>query len=222
MVTASAVSGPAKTVQANSYCDYFIPALSSGAAKVEATCEGARALTNATISGAPTVVNLTLPNARPKLGPAYAELGGKVVRAAAPGSTVHVSVAVQDGGGYPLHYRWAVDPPTSSFTSVDAPAVDWTVPAGAGLATIWALAYDDQAGNILSRVHLSTVPNRIDFSGHVLADNSPAVPGAAVAINGVTAKTDSSGNFALFLTKEEPRYAVTITKSGYQMLSRIL
>jgi hypothetical protein len=221
-VSASVGSSPAKTVHANSYGDYFISAVSNGAVKVEATCEGAHALANATMSGAPTLVDLTLPNARPKFGPAYAELGGKVVRAAAAGSTVHVSVAVQDGGGYPLHYRWAVDPPTSGFTSADAPAVDWTIPPGAGMATIWALAYDNQGGNILSRVHLSTVPNRIDFSGHVLADNSPAVQGAVVTINGVASMTNSSGNFELFLPKEEPRYVVTITKSGYQMLSRVL
>ncbi len=215
-------SGPVRTVRANSYGDYVAPALQNGPVKLTAACEGARAGAATVMNGSADLVNFTLPNARPTARLAYAELGGKLVRAAAPGTTVHVSVQAQDGGGYPLHYRWAVDPPVSGFTSADAPSIAWTIPSGAGLATIWVLAHDERGGNVLSRVHLSTTPNRIDFSGHVLADNAPAVPGAAVTINGVTKQTDGSGNFEVILSTDAPRYVVTIQKLGYQMLSRAL
>jgi hypothetical protein len=221
-ISATPSSGPARTVRVNSYGDYLLPALSSGPAKLTASCEGARVEESITINSAATPVNLTLPNARPTVQLAYAELGGKMVRAVAPGTTVHVTVQAQDGGGYPLHYRWAVDPPDIGFTSVDAPAVDWTIPNGAGLATIYVLAHDELGGNVLSRVHLSTTPNRIDFSGHVLANDTSSVPNATVTINGVTKQTDGNGNFEIVLPKEEPRYVVTIQKSGYQMLSRAL
>jgi hypothetical protein len=221
-VRATPSSGPDQSVHVNSYGDYLIPALAKGPVKLTSNCEGAQADASATIINAATLVNLTLPNARPTIQLAYAELGGKMVRAVAPGTAVHVTVQATDGGGYPLHYRWAVDPPDSAFTSADAPAVDWTIPNGAGLATIYVLAHDELGGNVLSRVHLSTTPNRIDFSGHVLANDATSVPNATVTINGVTKLTDGNGNFQIILPKEEPRYVVTIQKSGYQMLSRAL
>lgn len=222
-VTATPAAGPARTVHANSYGDYLISALANGAVKLDGTCEGAKVAGAVTVAGSvPKLANLTLPDARPRAGLAYAAVGGNLVRAAAPGTIVHVSFDAKAGGGHPLHYTWLPDPPISGFSSPDAPTIDWTIPSTPGAATLWVLAHDDNGGNVISRVHLSTTPDRIEFSGHVLADNAPSVAGAAVSINGVARKTDGNGNFEIVLPKEEPRYVVTIKKSGYQMLSRIL
>jgi hypothetical protein len=166
------------------------------------------------------VNNLTLPNARPN-AVAYATLGGRVVGSAVPGTTVQATVQAKSGGSYPLHYRWAVDPPVSGFVSQDTPTVNWRIP-GPGSATIYVLAGDGQGGNVLSRITLSTTPAHIIFSGYVTANDAPVVPGAEVMINGLTSPTNSSGGFVLALPKEESRYVVTITKPGYQMLSRAL
>jgi hypothetical protein len=56
----------------------------------------------------------------------------------------------------------------------------------------------------------------------VRANDTPVVPGAEVTINGVIGHTDAAGAFSLVLPREEPRYVITVRKSGYQMLSRVV
>lgn len=219
-VSAAPASAPPKTVRANSYGEYVLSGLPAGNAKVTAACEGARAITATSVTGGAILNNLTLANARPTAF-AYATLGGKAVGSVAPGNTVQATVDAKDGGGFPLHYRWAIDPPAAGFVSQDAPSVNWTI-SGNGLATIYVWAGDGKGGNVLSRVALSTTPNRIPFSGIVTANDFPVVPGAEVTINGVSTTTAAQGGFSLALPKEEGRYVVTITKPGYQMLSRVL
>jgi hypothetical protein len=107
------------------------------------------------------------------------------------------------------------------FTSTDTPTINWTVPGG-GTATAYVWAGDEHGGNILTRIPLSTSPNQILFSGHVLANTAPALVDASVTINGVVGHTNSGGDFTLTLPKESPRYVLTITKPGFQMLSRAL
>ena len=219
-VTAALPSGVVHTVHANNYGEYVLPGVPSGTVKITATCEGAQVSSGSTLTGSTLVNNLTLPNASPT-AMAYATAGGQVVRSIAAGTTVEVTVQAKDGGGFPLHYRWAVDPPVSGFVSQDAPTVNWQVP-GPGLATIYVLAGDGQGGNVLSRVTLSTTPNHIVFSGRVTANDTPVVAGAKVTINGVGSQTSSQGEFALALPQESRRYVVTIEKPGYQLLSRAL
>lgn len=225
-VTAILGSTLVKTVHANSYGEYVLPGLTdngvpSGTFAVTASCEGAKASNSSTLTGSSVVDNLTLPNASPIVLLAYAAEGGHSVRSVSPGTMVKVSVQAKDGGGFPLHYRWASDPPTAGFVSQDAAAVNWKI-QGSGLATMYVLARDGRGGNVLSRVTLSTTPNHILFSGLVTANDAPVVSGATVNINGTSGVTDSQGQFTLALPKENPRYVVTIEKPGYQMLSRAL
>ncbi len=219
-VSAVPASGPSKTVRANNYGEYVVPALPAGNAKVTAACEGARATTATNVTGGASVTNLTFANTRPTAF-TYAAFGGQVVSSVTTGSSVQATVQAKDGGGFPLHYRWAVDPASSGFVSQDAPSVNWTV-AGKGLATIYVWAGDGRGGNVLSRVSLSTTPDHIAFSGVVTANDVQVVPGALVNINGVTTTTTGQGGFSLALPKEVGRYVVTITKPGYQMFSRAL
>ena len=219
-VTAQLPSNATVSVRANSYGEYVIPGVPAGSIKLTAACEDGRATGTATMSGSAVVANLTLPSAKPS-ALAYASLGGQVVRAAAPGTTVQVTIKAKAGGAYPLHYRWAPDPASSGFVSQDATTVNWTIPAK-GLATLYVLTHDDHGGNLLSHVSLSTTPDRILFSGKVFGNNAPAVSGAIVAINGVTATTDALGGFLLALPKEAPRYVLSITKPGYRLFSRAL
>jgi hypothetical protein len=164
---------------------------------------------------------LTLPNALPTIEAVIARQGGQMVRAAAGSSTVQVHATAHDGGGHPLHYKWAVDPPQPGFASADSPNVSWKLPSN-GLATIYVLAFDNLGGNQLNRVSLSTTPDRIPFSGIVTADNAPFVAAAEVSINGKITHSDATGVFEVMLTKDEPRFVVTIRKPGYQTLSRAL
>jgi hypothetical protein len=219
-VTAT-ISGGTRRARANSYGEFVLPQLPTGPLEITATCEQAKTSAGVAMPGALLEVNLTLPNVRPQIDNVVARDSGRAVGAAAGGSTIQVTAAARDGGGYPLHYRWAVDPPSPGFVSSDSPAINWTLPP-TGRATIYVLAHDEMGGNTLGRVSLSTTPGQIPFSGVVTANDAPVVPGAEVTINGVTARTDAAGAFSLVLPKEEPRYVVTVRKSGYQMLSRAL
>ncbi len=220
-VAARPSKGPARTVRANSYGEYVIPQLANGPVQTTATCEGAQASNQSTMTGSALQNNLTLPDASPTIQMAFAARAGAMVRAVAAGTTVQAKVQAKAGGSFPLHYRWATDPPVSGFVSQDSPTISWHVP-GPGSATIYVVARDGHGGNALSHVTLSTTPNHIPFAGTVIANDVPVVVDAQVAINGVTTKTDSQGGFALILPKENPQYVVTIQKPGYQMLSRIL
>jgi len=220
-ITAQA-AGAIPAIRANNYGEYVYPGFPNGPVKITATCEGAQVSSVGTIaSGGAVQSSLTLSNVTPTVQMAYAISGGHMVRSVAPGTNVKVTVEAQDGGGFPLHYKWFVDPPVSGFVSQDAPTVSWQV-SGPGLATIYVVARDGQGGNVLARVGLSTTPNRIAFSGRVTANDVPVVTAANVSINGISGVTNSQGQFLIVLPKEEPRYVVMIEKTGYQMLSRIL
>jgi hypothetical protein len=229
-VSAAPASGPAKSVRANSSGYYLLPGLPAGAAKMSAKCEGATTTANTTVTSGTVQTNMTLPNAQPTMVVAYAEQAGKVVRAVAAGSTVRGAAHVNNGGGYPMHYSWAVEPSTPGFVSTDTPTIDWTVPGGPGQTSIYLLAHDDHGGNLFWTIPLSTTPHHIAFSGRVVANStalalavvSAPVAGATVTINGVVTQTDTNGAFSLALSAEAPRYVITITKAGYQMLSRAL
>jgi hypothetical protein len=217
---AAETSSGIRRVRANSYGQYVLSALPQGSAKIIGRCEGAEIASVNTLTGAVFEKNLTLPNVKPT-ALAYASSGGHPVGSVAAGTTVNATVEAKDGGGFPLHYHWFVDPPVSGFTSVDAPTINWKVP-GPGLATAYVWAGDERGGNVLTRIALSTSPHQIKFSGHVLANTAPVLAGASVTINGVAGHTNPGGDFILTLPKEYPRYVLTITKPGYQMLSKAL
>jgi hypothetical protein len=146
----AAIPGGTRSARANSYGEFVLPQLPDGPILITASCEGAKASTGVTLSGGALEVNLTLPNVRPEVDTVIASEAGHAVGAAPGGSTLQVTATAHDGGGYPLHYRWPVDPPSSSFVSTDAPTVDWTLPA-TGSATIYVLAHDEMGGNMLGR-----------------------------------------------------------------------
>ncbi|MBV8281719.1 MAG: carboxypeptidase regulatory-like domain-containing protein [Candidatus Eremiobacteraeota bacterium] len=181
--TVTAASGSeTRTVRANSYGEYVLPQRPPGKTEVTARCEGVKTSASINFGGVVQQVDLTLPNALPHVAIVSASQAGAMARAAAGGSTVQVHATAQDGGGFPLHYKWAVDPPEPSFVSADSPDVTWKLP-GSGLATIYVLAFDDMGGNQLNRVALSTTPDKIPFSGIVTANDAPFVPNAEVTVN---------------------------------------
>lgn len=118
--TVTAASGSEiRTVRANSYGEYVLPQRPQGATDIVAHCEGTKTSTSISFGGVAQQVDLTLPNALPEVALVTASQAGKMVRAAAGASTVDVHATARDGGGFPLHYKWAVDPPDPGFVSVD-------------------------------------------------------------------------------------------------------
>jgi hypothetical protein len=218
-VTAT-VAGSSRTVRVNNFNEYVLAGLPSGLVNTAAHCESIDSVASITTVGINVLHNFTLPNTTPKVGAFYAQVGGVTVSASAPGSTVRATVVAQPGSvGFPLHYRWYVDPPSAGFVSPDQNTLDVTT-SGPGLTSIFVLVHDEHGGNAIRRLSLTARPNQILFSGHVSADDAASLVGATVTINGAQTKTDGNGNFALILAKEEPRYVATIQRVGYQMLSK--
>jgi hypothetical protein len=219
-VTALLPNGRSETVRVNNYNDYVLAGLPNGNIKTTATCEKAEVSKVVALAGASVANNLTLPNSGPSVGIFTASAGGRVVRAVAAGTTVRASIEATGNGGFPLHYRWATDPPVAGFVSQDTASIDVKIP-GPGLSSIYVLVHDDHGGNAMRKISLSTRPDRILFSGHVKGNDAPFLAGASVTLNGVVTHASPEGNFALALPKEEPRYVLTIEKIGYQMVSKV-
>jgi hypothetical protein len=218
-VTANLPGGDRK-VRVNNYNDYVLAGLPSGAIKTVASCENIEASRTVALAGGSVTQNFTLPNSVPSIGAVYAQVAGITVQAAAVGSVAQATIEAKPGsGGFPLHYRWYVDPPVPGFVSPDANTLDVKI-NGPGVTTIYVLAHDTYGGNAIRRLSVSGRPDRILFGGHVKGDDAPSLSNASVSINGFETKTDSNGNFVLVLPKEEPRYVATIEKVGYQMVSK--
>ncbi len=208
-------------VHANNSGEYVLSGLFDGSLFLGADCEGAHVFSlNSIQHGAPIQQNFTLPNTRPTAY-GFASVGGSSVHNATPGTTVQATVQAKAGGAYPLHYKWYLDPPVQGFVSTDTPTINWTVP-GPGAASAYVWAGDGHGGNVVTKVSLSTTPNRIPFSGRIVANDSPGLANANVDINGFTTRTDANGYFSVNLPKEARRYVLTVTAAGYQMLSKAL
>ncbi len=213
----------ARTVRANASGYYVLGGLAATPAKLTASCEKASVTASATPQPAGVVAaatNLVLPNATPA-AIAYASTASGVVRAATIGSKVTAVASTAAPGGHKLSYRWLPDPPQPGFVSANGPNQSWQVPPG-GQATLYVLAHDGFGGYAMSKVALSTTPNRIVFGGTVLSSNGSPIGGAQVTVDSIGATTDAAGNFSLTLPAEAPRYVLSIEKTGFKLFSHAL
>jgi hypothetical protein len=194
---------PTRSVRANSLGYYVFGGLAASDARITAACEKAQTVETAqpqAVAAAAIATDLVLPNMTPT-AIAYASGAAGVVRSAAAGSQVTAVATTTAPSGHALNFRWAQDPPQSGFVSANTSTLGWQVPSG-GLANLYVLASDGFGGYAMSRVAMSTTPNRVVFSGTVRSVGGGAIEAARVTINGVGADTDASGNFALTLPGE--------------------
>ena len=214
---------PTRSVRANTSGYYVFGGLATANAKLTAICEKAQTVATAqpqSTGSTAVATNLVLPNMTPT-AIAYASTGSGIVRTASAGSKVTAVASTTAPGGHPLSYRWSPDPPQSGFASSNTPTLNWQIPTG-GLATLYVLASDGFGGYAMSKVALSTTPNRVVFSGTVRSNSGAAIEGARVTIGGVSINTDAAGYFALTLPGEAPRYVIGIEKTGFKLFSRAL
>lgn len=207
----------APAVRANYVGEYVIPAIPTGPLSVRAACQAATAQQSFTAAMV-NQIDLILSNSTPTNIRLVATVGGQAVRRVAPGTTVTVAISASDVD--PLHYRWSVSAAQGAFTSLDAGKVTWTLPDFRGLHTIYVLVHDTRGGTAFGRLAISTTDAEAFFSGTVAATDAPAVEGATVDVNGRTTQTSPQGGFAL-VVPESNRYVLTITKPGYQLLSKV-
>lgn len=163
--------------------------------------------------------DFTMGNSAPRLDPLVARDGGGVrVGTAAPGSTVELNARVSDRDGDPVGFLWRVSAGTLSAATASDPK--WTLPNLTGKHSATLIVYDGRGGYASQSVAVTVDPRGLEFSGRVTGTDTPALAGATVDVNGVTATTDANGYFRLF-APDKRRFVITIRKPGYGFASMI-
>ena len=212
-----------EAVHVNNYGQYVLPAIPvAKATALRVSIEAARATIPIGSTSPPParrLIDLTLPNSRPRIAGLVGDGGSDRHWTALPGSSVKVQARTRDADGDPVKVRWIV-PNGRAVLNGGAPnrTVSFSLPNVNGTFPFEAVAYDGNGGYDTDVVYLSTTGVR--FSGLVRATNAAKVQGARVEIGGRTTTTDAAGRFTL-LVKELPRYVVNIGKSGYMPVSDI-
>lgn len=207
-------------VRANSVGDYVLPKAPAGRLQVTAKCEASEAQAAATSN---SLVNLTLPNSRPRVSSVVAfATSGSAVRVAAPSDQLGLKSEIHDPDGDTLHYAWRATASGAPFTSVDATSVSWVLPSSGGLHSIYVLASDGKGGYARGRLDMPADGKGVLFSGTVVdASGGAPVSGASVSVNGVSAKTNPAGAFFLYVKPESSRYVFNIEKDSYEPVLKI-
>lgn len=216
------VAGP---VTGNSSGQYVLPKVpAAGGYRIAAVCDSgtttrAVSLTAADLTGA-SAFDLTSTNVAPVILGMRATLAGQDVRRASPGDVVKVTVAAEDRDHDPLHYKWADS--NASITSVDAPSIDWKLPAVGSTNILWVQVSDGKGGFATDRITIQTGANQVPISGIVTnrATGAP-IDQADVIVNGTAVKTNAAGAFFVGVP-ERKRYVINVKKPTFALLSRIV
>ena len=172
-------------------------------------------------SGAAPPVDVELPNQRPEIVSVYPEIGGAVIKTAAPGQVITLTSVTRDGNGDPLTHSWRA---LSGHGTIGAAgsSTQWTLPGAVGVHTAYLQVADGRGGYARQRVDFNVGRTHVTFSGRAVDKSSNApVPGAAVTVNGTTATTDGNGFFRLKVPLAD-RYVMNIDKRGFALFSRVV
>jgi hypothetical protein len=218
------VAGPVMT---NGAGQYVLPKIPGPAVyQLKASCDGGQGNRNVTFSSADLAggsFDVTIKNHAPRLVSMAPTIGGAFVRRADAAATVNLTVKASDPDGDPLHYKWVSDTP--SFTSVDSPTLNWTLPNARAVNVVSVQVTDGKGGYAFRSINLQSGPNEILFSGVVRDRNTLAIiPGAEIALSagGVLHSATSNANGWFSVTvPDSPRYVLNVHKLGYALLSRI-
>ena len=99
---------------------------------------------------------------------------------------------------------------------------NWTLPSQPGSYSAYVQVGDGRGGWARHRIDFTSARTSERFSGTVVSKQTGApVAGAAVIVNGQTAKTDSNGFFSVNAPLTD-RYVMTIDREGFATLSRVV
>ena len=183
-----------------------------------------RALGPASVSvGNPVAPSdLQLANKRPEILTLVPQVGGAVVRTAAPGATIVLVSGTRDLNGDPLQHQWATLNGHGTVAAAAAGSANWTLPNASGRYSAYLQVGDGRGGWDRRRIDFITARTTETFSGRAVSKRTgAAIVGAAVVVNGQTAKTDGNGFFSV----QAPitgRYVMTIDSEGFATFSRVV
>jgi hypothetical protein len=206
----------------NGLGEYLLPDVHppAGPVHVVADCQGTIADAPLTISTAQTLRNLIIPNSPPRVRRIEATVAGQAVRLVPPGGTVTLHAVSEDPDGNALKFKWTdssgVPLPGGSDTTT------LTVPATASSTTVFVEASDGRGGFAYSLLPVTGSPPQDSlFAGRVVdADGGTPIVGANVTVNGKPTTSDAAGLFTVSVSADV-RYAVTVHKAGYALLSKV-
>ena len=210
-------------VRANAVGQYAMAALPKTDLKMRATSEAAVVEQSVAVgslffgSSVPPV-DLKFKNYRPQIQAVVSRLDDKVVRSAASGAALKVSVDAQALNKDKLTYTWRAPEGMGRVAASDAQA-EWTLPATPGRDTVYVLASDGNGGYASVRVSIQVGDAPEVFSGKVVDQNSSPIDKAEIEINGQKATSDAQGAF-LLQVKPSDRYVMNITKPGFALFSQ--
>lgn len=210
-------------VLANSIGDFIIPATpASGQLRVRAECDGLTAEAPLPTAGSAAPLRLEFPNVSPRILSLMVGRGSRSVRTAEPGSTVPVTVKVQDAAKRRLHYQWFPSVPSPTFVSKDSATVVWKLASARALNTLYVLVTDEKGGHSIGQVNVFGGGPEVIFSGTVVEAGGSVLSGATVSINGQSTATNAQGYFFIQLATGSSQYVLNISKNGYALFSKIL
>jgi hypothetical protein len=210
------VSGP---VLANGIGQFVLPNVQQpGQFRLVGVCQSAVAEAGVNLGTAEAFQDLVIPNLPPQLQRVEETMGNQAVRVVPVGSTVTLHAVGQDPDGNPLAFKWVSSSGTVSGTS---DTVQFTAPGNPSSTEVFVEANDDRGGFAYFVIPITGAPPEPALFAGTVVDATSGVPVAAaeVMVNGTPVTTDPRGMFTVRVPVEL-RYAISISKTGYALLSK--
>lgn len=209
-------------VRANIEGEYAFGGISAGRYTVQAECEKASVQGLASVGARAATANLTLPNRAPTITGIGAFAAGRAMSRAPTGGVVQVSATVRDLD--PVEYLWRTLDGAGSISATNASQQSWTLPAVAGMHSVYLMVRDGRGGYAYKRFDLPVGATDVGFSGRVIDETTQApVTGARVTVGTVGTTTNAQGWFNLSVAPmpNPERYVLNITHPQYALLSAV-
>jgi hypothetical protein len=169
-----------------------------------------------------TSTDVQLANKPPEIVSVIPQMGGALVRTAAPGDTINLIAGTRDLNGDPLQHEWVTLAGNGSIAAASVGSASWTLPNANGRFSAYLQVGDGRGGFARQRVDFTTGRTHTIFSGVVVEKGTGArLKGAEVVANGQSTTTDVNGFFSV-KAPLQGRYVLNIAHVGFALFSRVV
>jgi hypothetical protein len=224
-LSVSVAGSVAAAARSNALGDYVLTSVPRSTVTVDLRLENAglsAGLTAASFNPASglAVADLTLRNRPPTVGSVTVMVAGRGVRDADPGALAEVRAEVVDPDGDAVTLEWKTAPAAGEVSGSGA-LVQWQLPPGDGLQTLYLVASDRNGGYARKRVPVTATKAGVRFSGKVTTQDGTPLAGAAIEVNGAAVATSDAGGAFAALVDKASYYVVNVGRAGFADYSRI-